>query len=146
MKKKVSLVLTCIALLFASGCGKVVSREEYDKLAGELSSAQTEVASLQDELLKAQQSGYKVAAYASFLDLVSYPLFAIQGVPTRFEFESDQAWRDRVKEGAKLLGDEKLIGYADRIGKEEVGAIDVSAVIEAIDYLIGKIRDESSPS
>lgn len=139
MRRKIWLILLCLSLVLPlSGCGKIVSREDYDKLASELADAKAKIASQQKDMLKEQQATIKMLAYVAFLDLLMYPYFVQHDLPTRFEFESVQAWADKLKGGAALINDEKLIDYVNKIEKGEVGLSEVA------NYVIGKIVELAS--
>ncbi|MDD4860123.1 MAG: CAP domain-containing protein [Dehalococcoidales bacterium] len=55
--KKISLILALFVLLGVASCAPTVPQEDYDKVSGELSTAQSQLVSLQTKLTEAEKAG-----------------------------------------------------------------------------------------
>ncbi len=133
MCKKVALVILCgFLLLLLPSCRPSVSKEEYDKLNNELALVKLELQTLQQKVDLVTLETSEAALYTAFVDLSLYPLYKMYGVESRFNFENEGAWLQKLKEGTQLINDSQLTEYIDKFNNGET-----STLFSAIDYAIG---------
>ena len=133
----VTIMLTLALLAILTSCGKTVTQAEYDKVNNELSMATRTINQQTASLNEIIKKNTEAEVYAVVLDLLMYPFFASEGLPTRFKFESQQAWLDTVNSAVAEVKDDTLKGYITKLQVSEVTTFVV------MDYLISKIRQNT---
>ncbi|MFH0846850.1 MAG: hypothetical protein V1894_02180 [Chloroflexota bacterium] len=137
MRKKLALAMVFIWLVLSlPSCRPTVSKAEYDKLNSELSVARLELMTLQQKLDLADLNTSEVAAYTAFVDLSLYPFYEAYGVKSRFNFENEGAWLQKLKEGTQLINDSQLTEYIDKFSNGETATL-----FSGIDYAIGCVKE-----
>jgi cell division protein FtsB len=141
-----------IMLLLLPSCAGMVSQEEYDQLSGDLAAAQAQVQSLHDELTQAntqigtlqQEMGTvnekraEALAYAELMDILLYPAWMQAGISPRFFYEDEVEWFEALKNKAADLEDEKASGYIRNI---ENGSAAATGLL--LDYCMDRIEKAS---
>ena len=139
-----TFMLSIALLSLLTSCVKTVPKSEYDRVSAEYEKVNRELTMATrtinqqmtqlDEIVK-KNSEYEV--YAVVLDLLMYPNFVAEGLPTRFEYNDPTEWQNELSSAIDAVKDDTLTEHFSKYQKGEI------KVFVVMDYLIGKIRQNS---